>query len=179
MHKKNPVMMLERLARGMDIQPLKTLVDILKPIILYDRPDWQMRYNQQTPLIRVVDVAVPDSLVPFEFQKKVNGFLESQNSELKAEIKTWLLTWKNNHRRLKPIIDQSPILGEIEILSETLTQIAEIGLEALDFTAGDKNSDGSWVAEKKRFLEKAKPPQADLMFMIIPAIEKLLERPNQ
>lgn len=178
-HIKNQPVMLRRLCRGADIGPLKILVDTLTPIILYDRPDWRERYTQLTPLTRLVDAAIPDPPASRRFRKMVHRFLENPDPTLLIKIKKQLLTWKNNHRKLRPIIDQSPVLREIEALSENLSRIAALGLECLEQIDRRKNADKIWIERQMAFLKLCKEPQADMKLLVVTPVEKLLEKLNQ
>ena len=178
-HIKNQPVMLRRLTRGINPEPLKILVDTLKPIILYDRPDWQNRYTQFTPLTRTADAAIPDPPVSREFKRTVEKFLENPDTGNLSRIKNQLLTWKKNHRQLKPIIDQSPVLREIEELSENLSRIGALGLESLERLDRKENADKIWIERQMTFLKNAQQPLADLKFLIISPLEKILEKINQ
>ena len=72
-----------------------------------------------------------------------------------AELKVW----KNNHARLKPIIDASPVLKEIEPMSQHLSVVAGIGLKALEHYLLDEKLNPQWVEEAKKKLTEAKKPQ--------------------
>ncbi len=173
-HIKNQKMMLRHLTRGQSTAALKHLVDVIEPIILYDRPQWQKRYTQQLPQTRVVDAAVPDARVAREFRNEIDLFLKNKNQTIKRCIQNKLETWKNNHLKLKPIIKQSPILREIEALSEGLSLIADIGLQALKLINSGKTVDNIWIRDNIQILEKVKKPIGDCKLKIVSAIEKLL-----
>jgi hexosaminidase len=178
-HMKVQPVILRHLTRGMDIRPLKILVDTLKPIILYERPDWQIRYTQFTPLNRLVDAALPDNPVPRDFARNIDDFLREPNPENLLKVKQQLTVWEKNHRQLKPIIDRSPHLKEAAELSENLSRIGELGLAALEFLEKNRKADQDWLESAKNLLEAMKQPRADLIIMVIPSIEKLLEKTIQ
>ena len=85
-HLKNQDMMLRRLVRGRDTAPLKCLVDVVEPIILYDRPQWQECYTQKLPQTRLVDAAVPDARVAREFRNKIDSFLQDRDPATQGDL---------------------------------------------------------------------------------------------
>ncbi|MCK4943220.1 MAG: family 20 glycosylhydrolase, partial [Candidatus Aminicenantes bacterium] len=173
-HLKNQDMMLRRLVRGRDTAPLKCLVDVVEPIILYDRPQWQECYTQKLPQTRLVDAAVPDTRVAREFRNKIDSFLQDRDPATQGDLQKILLLWKHNHLKLKPVIDRSPILAEIETLSAILSRTAEIGLKALEILAADQRIDPAWIKDSIQQLEQAKLPRGDCRLRIVEALEKLL-----
>ena len=178
-HLKNQDMMLRRLVRGRDTGPLKCLVDVVEPIILYDRPQWQECYTQQLPQTRLVDAAGPDARVAREFRYKTDRFLQDRDPATQGDLEKMLLLWKHNHLKLKPIIDRSPILAEIETLSAILSQTAEIGLQALEILAANQRIDPTWIKDSIQQLEQAKLTRGDCRLRIVEAIERLLNALNK
>lgn len=179
MHRRNQLTLLRRLTRGKSIKHLKILLDVIEPLKEYQRHESVVGYTVFSPLTRAVDAAIPDAKVAREFRKKVDQFLDYQNKEIAEDLKKWFILWKNNHIQLKPIMDQSPILREIESLSVDLALVAEIGLETLELISNLGRAPENWIEEKMGILEKAKKPRGDAELMIISPIEKLLEKINQ
>jgi len=175
LHEKNYEMMLRRLTNNQNIQPLKTLVDVLEPVKHYRRGEFN-DYTSFSPLTRVVDVARPDAKVARIFKKLVSDYLapESKTSQQRSAIEKWLELWKENHAALSEIIKASPVLREIESLSKDLSLVASIGLAALESIEQRQPTNPNWVQEKLDILEKAKNPRGETELMILPAIEQLV-----
>jgi hexosaminidase len=174
-HLRNQDMMLRRLTQGRDSGPLKHLVEVIEPIILYDRPEWRERYTQQLPQTRVVDIAVPDARVAREFRNKISEFLENSDRTDIKMLRDKLLLWQGNHLKLKQIIKRAPVLQEIDSLSLTLSRTAEIGLKALDALTNNRPVNPTWLKDSLREIEEAKKPRGDCRLRIVEAIEKLLK----
>jgi hexosaminidase len=173
-HKKNQDMMLRRLLRSDDTKALKTLVDVLEPLKGYNRHGQGITYTSASPLTRVVDAALPDARVAREFRKKVDLFLKKKKEKDVEILKKHLILWQKNHKYLKPQIDRSPVLKEIEPLSQELSTTAAIGLQSLEFILIDKKPGENWIEEKLKVLEEAKKPKGHAELMIVSAIEKLV-----
>ncbi len=176
-HDKNYVMMLRRLANNKDFAPLKTLVDVIEPVKIYTRGQLR-QYTSFSPLTRVVDAARPDAKVARVFRNRVDSLLANPGSAngLWQAIKDDLTTWQSNHERLKPIIKRSPVLQEIESLSQDLSQIAAIGLQAVHHLEKGQPADSSWMTTSLRIVKQAKTPRGETELMIISAIEKLIDK---
>ena len=180
-HIVNREMMLRRLTGGLDTGPLKVLVDVSEPLKIYNRHRQGVVYTQYSPLTRVVDAAVPDPKTVREFRRRVELFLRDKSDKKKEKcLRKQLVTWRDNHRELKKIIDSSPVLKEIEGLSGALSRAAAVGLEALDFiVSAEKKSGPAWIKVQKEILKKAALPRGHAELMIIPAIGKLVKAANR
>jgi hexosaminidase len=173
-HIKNREMMLRRLVKGWDSQPLQVLVEVIEPLKGYDRHG-QAEYTFYSPLTRAVDAAWPDAPKARVFRHRVDDFIRINTTQEAADaLRRDLNTWKNNHQYLKPLIAASPILKEIESLSEDLSRAADIGLEAIELILTGKQADPLWVEESKKTLLAAKAPRGHAELMIVTAVEALV-----
>jgi len=174
-HNTNYEMMLRRLTGGEDIKALKTLVDVIEPVKGYRRGRLD-EYFSYSPLTRVVDAARPESKTARDFERMVRLFLEGaqQDGETYEQVRKHLLTWKSNHSALLPVIVRSPVLREIEPLSEDLTAVSDIGLDALDLVNNGRRASDEWLQINRIILEKAAAPRGAVELMILPAVERLV-----
>lgn len=190
-HEKNYRLMLRRLTNNADIEPLKTFIDVIEPVKIYNRPK-QREYTSYSPLTRAVDAARPDAKVARNFRRLVQDYLNARKlkgaqrqrlgfgrkkkrSARAEELTTWLELWRDNHARLKPIIAQSPILWEMESLSADLTSISTLGLEALERIESGKKASVAWMAEKRQLIEAAKQPRGQAELRVATAIDALVQ----
>jgi hexosaminidase len=174
LHEKNYFMLLRRLTNNQDIEPLRTLVDVLEPVKRYNRGA-QRAYTSYSPLTRVVDAARPDAKAAREFRNQVKRYLAGEK-RFAAILEEKFKLWRKNHTNLKPIIEKSPVLHEIERMSADLSQTADIGLTALRFLLNNNQPDADWIKQQMAYLEKAKAPRGQTELMILPAIEQLVKR---
>jgi hexosaminidase len=175
-HIKNQEMMLRRLTGNQETEPLKNLISVIEPVKIYSR-DQLRKQSQHTPLTRVVDTALPDSKEAREFRNTVERFISNTaESGEGSYIKGKLEFWKANHKRLLPIISQSPILFEIESLSDNLAKISEVGLVLLKIIAGEITAEEIWIEDATNIIAHAKIPVAQSELMVLPAIENLLNK---
>lgn len=190
-HDKNYPMMLRRLTSNTDIEPLKVLVDVIEPVKIYNRP-MQREYTSYSPMTRTVDAARADARVARNFRRLVDEYLNERKahpatgrrflsfgrkgrSTSADEMITWLELWQANHTRLKVIIDQSPVLKEIETLSADLASSATLGLEALKYLEAGKTASQVWVEGKRRVIKAARKPRGQVELMVTTAIDALVQ----
>ncbi|HEY6392811.1 MAG TPA: family 20 glycosylhydrolase [Bryobacteraceae bacterium] len=158
--------MLERLAGGEPVEPLKVLADVLYPANLGQRTRTH-KYTQQTPLTRLVDAVRPESRTAREFAALVDRMD-------KPQIRAWLTLWRDNDAKLRPTLEKSFLLAEDVQVSKDLSQIATIGLEALDYLDHGKRPPQAWLTRQKAFLDSARKIRQELFIAIVPAIQKLI-----
>jgi hexosaminidase len=175
LHRRNQETMLRRLTNDNDISALKNFVDVIEPVKLYSRHNQGVKYTSYSPYTRVVDAAVPDVKTARDFRKLVDKYLSKKDEISYNEIKTWLTLWKSNHQELLKTIKLSPVLKEIESLSEDLSLMSEGGLQALDMIHLQKKADKSWLDKQTQIIEKAKQPRGQTEIMVTSAIEKLVK----
>ncbi|MCP5102965.1 MAG: family 20 glycosylhydrolase, partial [bacterium] len=176
MHIRNQAMMLRRLTNGMDTTALKVLVDVMEPLKVYERHRHGVTYTFFSPLTRLVDAALPDAKKARVFRGRVADFVKAPGKEAAAGLVKDLEIWKENHEKLQPVIDRSPVLKEIETLSEDLSKIAGIGLEAVQLILDGKKAEPQWLEDSKKVLEAAKKQRGHAELMIVTAIEQLVEK---
>lgn len=175
-HHSNYPKMLKRLTGNRPIGPLKALTDIVEPVKYYARPSTR-EYTQMTPLNRLVDAARPESAKARIFRNFVDKMLaDSPHYKVNREmIKEWLEGWRSNHIKLKPILEESFLLKEILPLSEYVSQLAQVGLDAIAYLDDRNPPPQFWLKDITPLLNPPKNPEYELVVMITPAIQKLVD----
>ncbi len=174
-HIKNYDMMLRRLTNNQSINELKTLVDVIEPVKIYKRHSQGVEYTQYSPYTRTVDAARPESDRARKFNKCVQEYLTSKDPANEKKIKYWLNIWKGNHEKLLPIISKSPIIKEIEPHSQNLSDISQIGLEALKLLKDKNPAPIKWLDKANTLIETAKEPYGQTEIHTIEGIESLVK----
>lgn len=172
-HEKNYGMMLRRLAGGEDITALKNFVDVIEPVKVYNRNRLR-KHTSYSPYTRAVDAARPDAAVARDFRADVDRYLANRRSDhAGVEIKSRLMLWQENHAALLHTIKASPVLAEIESLSNDLSRIAGLGLEAMAMLETDQKATEAWQKKAAETLQRAREPRGQAELMVVSAIEKL------
>ena len=174
-HKRNQDMMLRRLVRHDDIGPLKTLVSVIEPVKEYRR--YQMRpQTMLSPLTGVIDAATPDAEGARKFSWMMKEFLnDAPRYQLyRAELTQMLTDWQRSGAELDPIIDRSPALREIKPLTKGLSDLGEIGLEAISYLKLGTPPVREWREASVLRLDEAAKPYAALEFVVVSGVKQLV-----
>ena len=169
--------MLRRITGSSDISPLRVMADIVEPVKDYSREETApVEPTSLVPLNRLVDAARPESATGRNFAAMINLLLAGQaDSVTKEEIRTWLIRWQNNQSELLPIAERSFLLKEVIPLSQSLTQVASIGLQAMDDLDRGESPGDAGKAQELAVLQQAQQQKAQLLLTIVPPIQKLVE----
>ncbi|MBL1212063.1 MAG: family 20 glycosylhydrolase [Ignavibacteriae bacterium] len=173
-HKSFQPVMLRRLTGNKDIESLKVLVDVIKPLEEYKRHIDSKRkgkiFGKHSPYSRVMDAAVADPKKARMFNNLVDEYLAASDSAKLKLIIDDLILWSGNHDKLLPIIKSSPILKEIEPLSQNLSKISDAALVIL-------NSDDNKIEDVDLFKESVKNSKityGQVKLIIIDSLEELI-----
>jgi len=180
-HRSSSEMMLSRMAGADNIAALLTLADVAEPASLQIREEEAQKaggiQTSDTPLNRMVDAVLPESEVARRFSQMVNQFVGSnfQDTKAKSDIRSLLLAWRDNDNELRPLLQNSYLLKELSPVSQTLSSLGGVGLQALDdIDKGERGSD-SWHKEQIAIFQEVEKPAADLFLAVAPAVQKLVE----
>lgn len=175
-HRSNYPLMLQRLAGEHPIDALMTLADIVEPVKYYTRPGTR-EYTQMTPLIRLVDAARPESHQARKFEDMVEEFLaDAPDYQINREdIRNRLAEWRDNHRVLKPVLEDSSLLEEIIPLSEDVNAVSAAGLQAMNYIEEGQEAPLSWLDSVLSILSPPRKPEHECIIRIVPAIQRLTE----
>ncbi len=174
-HIKNYEMMLRRLTANQDIRPLKNLVDVIEPVKIYQRHSQGVKYFSHSPYTRAVDAARPESMTARWVAKTVEAFLQDPAQANAETIMACLNKWRDNHAQLQQTMIKSPVIRELESLSQDLSDLAAAGLKAMDALLAEQKLDAGWRYEQQAVIERAKKPRGQAELMIIPAVVKLMD----
>jgi hexosaminidase len=174
-HEVNYQMLLRRLAGNADIAPLRTLASVIEPVKAYrryqDRPQTML-----SPLTGLIDGTRPESETARHFSKMVDAFLaDAPRLDLyRANINGTLVEWRAAGLALGPMIDQSPALREARPLANNLSDIAQVGLEAMIHLAAGDAASTEWRDAQLAKLDEAAKPKAALEFAVISSVRELV-----
>jgi hexosaminidase len=177
-HESNYAALLHRLAGSHDISALRVLADVVEPAKDYTRTEvFPQPPVKSTPLNRLADAARPESTVARQFGELVETYRQSgyKNSAAEAQIRASLVKWHDNNANLQPALDRSFLLVEDKPLSEDLATLAAAGLQALDSIGKNQPLPDAWRTAQLAVVERSMKPRANLLVMVAPAIQKLIE----
>lgn len=169
LHRANYRLMCERLAGKGPVDPVKILADVAEAGSLGVRHHAH-DYSTEEPLNRLPDTVLPESDVARHFAALLP---QAKDREAAAKMRTWLILWRDNDAQLQPVIAQSALLAGAESASQTLADVAKIGLEALDAIQSGKHMDKERAAAVKASLAVAAKPVSEVRIGIVPAVQAL------
>ena len=175
-HLRNKEVLLRRLSAGYDTRVLETLVDVIEPLKIYQRNAGDTMYTVFSPYTKIADVATPDQAVARLFRKDVATWLTTADSKTEKRILDNLIRWRDNHAEFMKLVQRSPQLSEAAILSENLSVISALGLEAMKKISAKKKSDAGWKQKSLQACEKAKQQGGRCDLQVVTAIEQLIAR---
>jgi len=169
--------MLRRIAGSNDISALGTLADVVEPVKDYARSRLAPEPpSSLMPLNRLVDAVRPESLTARGFDNLVNAVVGGNVIPgTEPELRSLLTRWRNNQTEIEAQAEQSFLMKEVVPLSRSLSALGSAGLDALDFLDRGNGAPQAWRAQQLAFIEEAKKPQAQLLLMVAPAVQKLVE----
>jgi hexosaminidase len=176
-HNSSYGLMLRRISGSDDISALRTFTDVVEPVKDYTREEIaRVEATSLSPLNRVIDAARPESNIAKHFADLVDALIASQaDSNAKQGIRTLLIRWQGNQAELQLLETQSFLLKEIVPGSQDLSDVATSGLQALDYLDRRERAPVAWATQQFALLEQAQKPKAQLLLMVVPSVQKLVE----
>jgi hexosaminidase len=169
--------MLQRIAGTDDISVLKILADVVEPVKGYAREETSpVEPTSLMPLNRLIDAARAESKTGLEFAEQVNTLLAGKATPgTKDQIRQWLMLWRNHQAGLQALAARSFLLKEVLPVSQSLSLAANAGLEAMDYVERGEHPPEAWKEQQLARLQQAEKPQAQLLIVVAPSIQKLIE----
>ena len=167
--------MLERMTGDPNPVALRVLADVVQPPKGYDRQDLR-NFGDFTPLNRLDDAVPPESETARVFDGMARRIAAGTASpDDWQQARQWLVLWRDNDARLQPLLARSFLTQDLSPVSRNLSEVAAMGLEAMD----DLKENRAIRAEVRQrnidFLTAAGKPQAVLLLMVAPAVKRMVE----
>jgi hexosaminidase len=173
-HRSSTSFMLQRMTGDSNPKYLKVLASVVQPPEGYERGSLK-EYRTFTPLNRLVDAVPPESDTARQFNELAKLIVAGKASPQQSQqARDWLTLWRDNDAKLQPSLQRSEITAELIPLSHSLSQIAAIGLQALDNLQAHQRPAASTLQTDQETLKAAEKPQAVLRNMIVPSVELLV-----
>ena len=177
-HNSTRHQMLQRMTGGADTTALGVLADVVEPVKDYNRwSDEKGPIDFHAPLNHMIDAVYPESDAAREFSTLVQQFVQGgfKDHAVEAQIRTWLMLWRNNDANLHPLLQQSALLQENIPVSQNLAMLGAAGLQALDYLGKGQPEPDLWKSQQMAVIEQAKKPVAGLLLMVVPPVQQLVE----
>jgi hexosaminidase len=174
-HQSFTRVMLQRMSGESDPKYLEVLASIVQPPEGYQREDLKP-YDTSSPLNHLVDAVPPESETARQFSEIVKRIVAGKASpDDWQKARAWLVLWRDNDAKLQSSLGRSAITDELVPLSHDVSQVAAIGLRALDDLENHRPGSPDLVASNMQLLKTAGKPEAVLRDMIVPPVESLVQ----
>jgi hexosaminidase len=180
-HHSTSAVMLARAAGTDDIAALDVLAQAVQPASISIRETEAEKaggiQTSDIPLNRMVDAIPPESAAARKFSAAVDQFVASKFQDAAAEtyIRQELTKWRSNDKALQPLLQNSFLLKEVAPVSQDLAALGSAGLQALDSIDARKPTQAEWRQQQIAIIQQAAKPTADLVLVVAPAVQKLIE----
>ena len=174
-HESFTRVMLQRMSGDPDPTSLQVLADVVQPPEGYQRESLK-HYDTSSPLNALVDAVLPESEQARKFSELVKAIVAGKASPQQWQAaRACLLLWRDNDAKLQPSLDRSEVTAELAPLSHDLSQVATVGLRALDDLENHRVSTADLTQSNLQLLKDAEKPQAVLRNMIVAPVEALVQ----
>lgn len=166
--------MLQRMSGNPDPSSLEVLATAVQPPMGYKREGMAV-YDALTPLNHLVDAVPPESE-----QARIFSDLTKQIVAGKATAEQWeqarqgLVRWRDNDAQLQPLLQETSLTQELIPVSKSLSQVATIGLQALESLQHDRAVSAESRQKDLELIHSAEEPQAVLLDVVAPSVELLV-----
>jgi hexosaminidase len=180
-HRSSSEVMLARATGTDDIAALEVLEQAVQAASITIRETEAEKaggiQTSDIPLNRMVDAIAPESAAARKFSSAVDQFVANKFQDAAAEsyIRQKLTEWRDNDSALQPLLQSSFLLKEVTPVSQNLAALGAVGLQALDSIDARKPTAVEWRQQQITAIQQAAKPTADLVLVIAPAVQKLVE----
>lgn len=174
-HEASTPMMLQRMSGETNPEALKVLASVVQPPEGYERESLGS-WNSYSPLNHLVDAVPPESDKARQFSDLVKLIIAgTATPEQGQQARSWLTLWRDNDATLQPQLQHSSITAELAPLSHDVSEVAGIGLQALESLQNHKPLDRSAADANLQTLKQAERPKAVLRNMLVSPVELLVK----
>jgi hexosaminidase len=172
-HQSGSRMMLGRI-EGDDIPPklLETLAMTVEPVKEYNREKTQV-YDIDAPLNHLVDAVSPES----DQARYINelALRAIRDSSARPELRAIFLKWRDNDAQLEPYLATSMLRKPLVPLSQNLSVLGGLGMDALDVIDAARPVTPEQRNEQLAKVKESAAPHAELFLVVTPAVRALIE----
>ena len=174
-HEATSLRMLQRMSGEENPTALEVLASVVSPPRGYAREELSP-HTSLTPLNDLTDAVPPESETAREF-----GEIAKRIAAGSASASDWqnahemLILWRDNDAELQPQLAHSDITMRLSSISKSLSQVAAIGLQALDTYHSGSALAADARSQSLAQVVEAEKPQGQMLLAIAPAVEVLVK----
>ena len=169
-HNSFTLAMLQRMSGNGNPEALEVLAAVVQPPKGYAREQLK-QYTVYSPLNELVDAVAPESETARKFNHLATLVVAGKATpEQWQEARTWLELWRDNDAKLAPSLKDSDLTAELAPLSRSLSEVASVGLKALDELKNHRTLSAEARDRNLELLKAAGKPKAVLLDKVVPSV---------
>jgi hexosaminidase len=172
-HRSNYAPMLDRIAGGQPVGPVRVLAEASEALGLGPRRGG--RYTTLMPLNRFVDAARPESESVRALELAARRVVAGPSAEDSATLRRQFTVWAGNDALFQPMAGQNAMLAELKPLSKDLSELGTIGLKALDYLAAGKSAPADWLTAQAAEIARIQRPNVEVTLAAFRPVKILLD----
>jgi hexosaminidase len=174
-HNSSTLAMVQRMSGESDPESLLVLAAVVQPPRGYERESLH-EYGSWSALNRLVDAVPPESETARKFNELAKLIASGKASPQQwQEAQNWLTLWRDNDAKLQPLLKDSELTAELSNLSHSVSEVAAVGLQALDDLKNHRAVTADARDKNLQLLKAAAKPKAVLLDMAAPSVKVLVE----
>ncbi len=152
-HLSNPRNIVQLLSNQTDIKPVEILLGVMEPYKNHLRNQKGQMYKTYAPLSLLTNAAVVDAYDARMFSNYIHSFSHTRSAADKLEIDKYLKKWRDNHDDFIRISLTVPALKSLLKMSENVSTLAIVGLDALKHIETKITVQKSWYEARANALK--------------------------
>jgi len=136
-HIRNKQVILRNISNSQNEDALNRLSNISEPFKIYSRNNGGKEYKSFSPFTLFADACNVDAMDAVKFNKMSKKYLLTQDVNIKNEMLTYLVSWKNINKELQKLRPNAPIIETILPYANRVSKLSGIiekGLQANKLT---------------------------------------------
>jgi hexosaminidase len=174
-HNSFTLAMVQRMSGEAVPESLLVLASVVQPPKGYERESLH-EYGTWSALNHLVDAVPPESETGRKFNELAKLIATGKATPQQwQEAQNWLVLWRDNDAKLQPLLKGSELTAELSNLSQSVSQVAAVGLQALDDLKSHRSVSSDVKDKNLQLLKAAAKPKAVLLDMVTPSVKVLVE----
>jgi hexosaminidase len=172
-HESQTARMLRRMVQGHDIGPLLVFASTVQPATADQRND--QHPTQLTPYTHLADAVVPDPPAGRQLQALVDKLMiDPDHKAGAAELTVIFNHWKSSVPAVMEATRNYPVLAEVAPRVQEYDQLAQMGLDALNYVQTRQPAPAGWLSTNMNAIEQMGKTKGLVRFVVLEPMYKLV-----
>lgn len=174
-HESQTARMLRRMVQGRDIGPLLIFASTVQPATADQRNNLQ-HPTQLVPYTHLADAVVPDPPTGRQLQALVDKLIADPARKAgAAELTAIFSHWKSSVPAVTSAANQYPVLAEVLPRVQEFDQLAQMGLDAVNFVQNRSTPPAGWLPANLTAIDQMGKTRGLVRFVVLDPLHKLVQ----